>query len=554
MSVSPVSSPEEGRNLSQYLADAVARCSPVTFGVMGNGNAHFVGALTQQSHPFIKARHEAGAMSMAQGYYLATARIAAATTTYGPGFTNSLTVLSEARIARTPLVLITGAPPVPPRDFDVDQSTVLEGLGVPSLTVARQNFASIIPKAFAQAAQELLPVVVLLPYDLAEESVHEEDSASLPQATQEWPEPEVQAVAEIGQVLSAAKRPLILTGRGAHLSGAAGVIKDLGDKVSALFATSVMARNLTGSEWDCGIAGGFATPGAVRIMRRADVVLALGASLNHFQLRYGTLFPEAARIIQVDIKSAASSPVVTDFLQADARAFAETLLPHLSGRTAGWRDEVPEVADGSVHEEQNLPELGTDGRLNPRAVTIRIDQMLPPDRTIVQDGGHFLGWFAMYGKAPDPHALLHPGLAFHSIGMGFPTAVGAALGRPERLPVLICGDGGGMMTLPDLETLIREVPRALVVVYNDSAYGMEVHQYAVRGIDDEAMIFRDIDFADIARAMGAAATRIQRLQDLDVLAEWLQSESSGVLLLDVRISTEFVAEYVSEKVAAESGG
>lgn len=67
------------------------------------------------------------------------------------------------------------------------------------------------------------------------------------------------------------------------------------------------------------------------------------------------------------------------------------------------------------------------------------------------------------------------------------------------------------------------------------------------------MLFRDIDFAEIARAMGAEATRIQRLRDLDVLDEWLQSESPGVLLLDVQISTEFVAEYVSEKVAAESG-
>ncbi|SJM71127.1 thiamine pyrophosphate-binding protein [Gulosibacter sp. 10] len=534
------------------MAEAMSERSAATFGVMGNGNAFVVGWLVRHGHRYVKARHEAGAMSMAQGYYLATGEIATVTTTYGPGYTNILTVLAEAAVARTPMVVVVGEGPRVKRPFDVDQAMAARAMGVDTLTVAADDAAALTRRAFELAARDLKPVIVSIPYDIAETPAAPERAVDPVEPRPKAPVAEAD-VARVAELLAAAERPLVISGRGALLSGAAEAAHRLGDRLGALFATSVMARRAVPSEWDLGIAGGFATLGAAALMRQADAVLVLGASMNTFQMRYGTLLSGARHVVQVDEREAATSPLVTEFVRADARDFAERLaeaVPRASGET--WRDRVPGVADGSIHAPESLPETDAEGRINPRALALRLDELLPAERTIVQDGGHFLGWLAMHGSAPDPYGLQHPGLAFHSIGMGFPSALGASIGRPDRLTLLTCGDGGGMMTLPDLETLVREAERAVVVVFNDAAYGMEVHQYEHRGISAEPMVFEDVDLAAVARAFGAEAHTVTELGQLDRLGEWLAAGGAGTLFFDVKISGRFVAEYVAEKVEHEA--
>lgn len=539
--------------VSEVVADVIDERSPITFGVMGNGNAFVVGSLTARGHRYIKARHEAGAMSMAQGHYMATGSPAAVTTTYGPGYTNTLTVMAEARVARTPIVLVVGAGPrASRRPFDIDQTAAAAAMGVRTLTVAEDDVEALTHRAFDLAARDLVPVVLSVPYDIAEGAAARQRPVE-PLEPHDIVEPSDDDVTAVADLLAGAERPLVITGRGALLSGAGPAAGEVGDKLGALFATSVMARHLVPSPWDLGIAGGFATPGAADLMRAADVVLVLGASMNAYQLRYGTLLTGARSVVQIDEAPAATSDVVSHFVRADARLFARALAARIQPRTGRtWRDAVPEVADGSVHLPEELVERGPDGRINPRALAITLDEMLPAQRTIVQDGGHFLGWLAMYGAAPDPYALQHPGLPFHSIGMGFPTALGAALARPDRLTLLTCGDGGGMMALSDLETLVREAPRVLVVVFNDSAYGMEVHQYAARGVGAQAMVFDEVDFAAVGAALGARSLRVTDLAQLDEVAEWIASGEPGAFVVDVKISAAFVAEYVSEKVAFDT--
>lgn len=538
--------------VSHVVADVIAERSEVTFGIMGNGNAFVVGRLIDLGHRYIKARHEAGAMSMSQGFYLSTGRISTTTTTYGPGYTNTLTVLAEAALARTPMVLVVGAAPTTPRVFDIDQNAVASALGVTTLTVDESNAARLTHEAYDLAARDLKPVILSIPYDIAE----------VPAAPQQ-PRGEIQPkvtvspaagdVERVAELLRGAHRPLIITGRGALLANSREEVKSVGDKLNALFASSVMARNYLGSEWDLGIAGGFATIGAVEVMRQADVVMVLGASMNLFQMRYGTLLPGAREVIQVNLENQPTHPDVTVHVRSDIAEFARSLDASLADHpaTSDWRAEHPEVADKSIHRPVDLRETDEAGRINPRALAWRLNELLPTERTLVQDGGHFLGWLAMYADSPDPHGLQHPGLTFHGIGFGFPTAVGAAVARPDRLTVLTCGDGGGMMTLPDLETLAREVPKSLVVVFNDSAYGMEIHQYQQRGIDAEPMVFTNVDFAAVANAVGARGVRVTELKQLEVISDFLASEEGGTLLLDVQISPEIIAEYVVEKVQYE---
>lgn len=537
--------------VSAAVANVVADRSDIVFGIMGNGNAYFVSHLTANAKHYVSARHESGAVAMAQGYHLASGRVGTVTTTYGPGYTNIMTALAEAKLARIPMVVVVGdAPTAGRRAFDIDQTMAARAVGVRTVRVGLDDVVAQTQHAFDVAEYERMPVIVAIPYDLAAADI-ERQTEPRPLEKISVPDVNEDALAQVADALAKAKRPLIIGGRGAFLSDAGAMLREVGDKVGALFATSVLARNMFASPWDLGIAGGFATLGAASKMRAADVVLVVGSSLNDFQMRYGTLLESMEVLIQVDVLPAATNAAVTQFIQADGPEFAEGLNKLVTAREGTtWRDLVPEVANGDIHLPDDRSEYGPDSRLNPRAVAIELSRMLPEERTIVQDGGHFIGWMNMYCAVPDPHALMLPGLAFHGIGLGFPAAVGAGHGRPDRLTVLVTGDGGGVMALPDLETMIRTLKSAVVVVFNDAAYGMEVHQYGVRGLDTTAMLFDEVNFAAVAQALGGHGLNVRNLSDLQKLSEWLNDGAQGVMVVDIAVSREIVAEYVTESLAA----
>ncbi|MBO0908697.1 thiamine pyrophosphate-binding protein [Arthrobacter sunyaminii] len=539
----------EQLNVSDVVAEVCARHSEVVFGLMGNGNAFFTSNLTARGLPYVSARHEAGTVAMADAYYRASGRIAVATVTYGAGFTNSLTALTEAAKARIPMVLVVGeAPTTGARPWDIDQLTVARGLGVLTLTVAAGNAERLTEEAWSTARNERRPVIVSIPYDLANEAAGTQEPAAHPQpAARVLPDPA--AVERVAALINRARRPLILAGNGAVVSDAGTALVELGDKVGALFATSLMARNYLDTPWDLGIAGGFARRAPLQIMRSADLVIVAGASLNAFQARYGSLFAEDAEVIQIDEADAPTNPRVSSFIQADARETVVALTEAVSAVQGGWRTQHPEVTAPSFTSDPAADEFAADGRLNPRAVAQQLDAVLPANRTIVQDGGHFCGWIPMYCQAPDPQGLMMVGTAFQSIGLGIPAAVGAAVARPDRTTVLIAGDGGALMALADLESAVRAIPSGVMVVFNDAAYGAEVHQYAARGLDDTAMQIPEVDFSALGRAMGARGVKMRSLSDLTELKEWLADGAEGLFVLDVAVTQSEVADYMRESMA-----
>ncbi|MFI7741523.1 thiamine pyrophosphate-binding protein [Kocuria rhizosphaericola] len=543
--------------VSTAVADVLAERTDHLFGLMGNGNAHLISSLTSRGFGFTSARHEAATVAMADAYHRATGRVGAATTTYGAGFTNTCTALAEARMARIPLVLVVGdAPTTGRRAFDVDQTAAAAALGVTTLVAGPDNATALTHRAFDLAARTVSPVVLAIPYDHSTAPLTEQTALEpLPAKDASTASPE--ELDRIAALLRGASRPLVLAGRGVVLAEATTPLTELGDRLGALFMTSAMAAGIVDSPWNLGIAGGFTRTHRLHLARQADVVLVAGASLNAFQSRYGTLFAEGTRVIRIDNEPAETMahPAVTDYVRADLGPALQALTGRIpAADPAGtWRAAAPEVATDAFHAAtpvEDPAEFGPDGRLNPRAVVAELDSILPAERSVVMDGGHFIGWAPMYLTVPDPQAMVLVGTAFQSIGLGFGSASGVSVARPERTTVFVTGDGGGLMGLADLETFLRATRRGVIVVLNDSAYGAELHQYAAKGLDPTAMLIDEVDFAALGRAMGAAGTKAHTLADLQVLRDWLDTRQEGVFVLDVAISQKVVAEFMSASLTA----
>lgn len=409
-------------------------------------------------------------------------------------------------------------------------------------------------RAFDLAQRTVQPVVLAIPYDLATAALEEQAELEPLPAKPAW-NASGKDLDRVAAILRNAQRPLLLAGRGVLLAEATEPFRELGDRLGAMFMTSVMAANVVDSPWNLGIAGGFAREHRLELARQADVVLVAGASMNSFQHRYGTLFGPDTRVIRIDNEPASEHPHVDKYIRADLAPFLQALtgrIPTLDPAQT-WRQAAAEVADEefrTLGPYEGPEEFGPDGRLNPRAVVAALERILPAERSIVMDGGHFMGWAPMYLTVPDPQAMVLVGTAFQSIGLGFASAPGVSVARPDRTTVFITGDGGGLMGLADFETLIRTTRRGVVIALNDAAYGAELHQYASKGLDPTAMLIDEVDFSAIGRALGTAGHKATALADLKILEAWLAENDEGVFVLDVAISRQVIVEWMSASLTA----
>ncbi|WP_433720522.1 thiamine pyrophosphate-binding protein [Microbacterium laevaniformans] len=551
--------------VSAHVAQTLAAHIDHVFGVMGNGNAHFLDALERSTDVHYTAvRHEAGGVVAADAYHRASGRLAAATATYGAGFTNTLTALAESVQAHVPLVLVVGDEPTSgPRPWDVDQIALASAVGARTYTVGRADAAATTVIAIEHALAYRVPTVLAIPYDVAKL-----EAGSVPAAPQPTlpapiaPSPFARAaIADLAAALAAAERPVLIAGRGAWISGAADALGRVADATGAVTATTALGRGMfPRPEFDLGVTGGFGADGAMELISTADVAVVFGAGLNQFTMRFGALFAPGTRVVQVDIAPAATHPHVGGFIRGDARLVAEALCDELATRDAapsGWRERVDIAA--SRARDGGDP-LAPDGRLDPRSVAERIGELLESapstrDRVVVTDGGHFLGWANMYWSVASPDRMMMVGTAYQSIGLGFPSVAGAARARPEATIVLSTGDGGGLMALSDLESAVRVAAgRGLAVVWNDAAYGAEINLYGLQGLAREPMLIPEVDFAGLASAVGARGVVVRTLADLDELARWVQVPASDrpFLLLDCRISGDVIAPYQQEIIRVNS--
>lgn len=540
-------------SVSARIATALAAHVEEAFGLMGNGNAHFVDALSRTPVRYTAVRHEVGTVASADAYFRVCRRPAIATTTYGAGFTNIMTALADARMSGSAMVVVVGdAPSTGHRPWDVDQEQLAQAVGVPTLTADVAAPAQIALDALRLAVEGRTPVVLAIPYDLAARAAGEEElDLTAPIARPATPV-DAESLAQARDEFAAARRPVILAGRGAR--GAKEHLTALADATGALLVATAPARGIfAGHPRDLGVCGGFSSEGTARLLGQADVVLAVGAGLNQFTMGFGHLFAEGVRILQIDDAPAATHPAVTRFIRGDARdavaQFAE--VSHAETESAEpseptWPGlSTQDVAAARIGRDAGNP-TADDGRLDPRSLMRELNALLPEDRLVVTDGGHFIGWPNTYLDLPSADSIVMVGTAYQSIGLGFSSAPGAAVAAPERTLVVVSGDGGGLMALADLDSTVRAASRAIIVIVNDAAYNAEITQYGTIGLDRAAMDIAEVNFAAFAEGVGATGHIIRRLDDLAVAREWIAEGRNGTLLLDCRVSPSVIAPYQRE--------
>jgi thiamine pyrophosphate-dependent acetolactate synthase large subunit-like protein len=545
--------------VSEAIGGALAdRGVDVFFGLVGSGNFTVTNALHAAGAVYYSARHEGGAVMMAYGYARTCGKIGVVSVHQGPGFTNTLTSLTEAAKSRTPLLVLAADTPAEAlwSNFKIDQAALATTAGAIAEHVrGPKTAAEDVVRSLRRTQVERRPVVLNIPINVVE-AFCADNSLAIPDGpVLEPPVPSDRSAAEVADLLASSDRPVIVAGRGAALAGAREALEALGDQVGALLATSAVGHGLfAGHPYCVGIAGGFSSSLAVQLLSEADVVLAFGASLNHWTVRHGRLFSPSAKIVQVDLDEEAIGAlhrvdvgVVGDAAQAAWAIVGE--LDQRDVRREGFRSKVParEIATRRWRDEP-YEDRGTAEYIDPRTLTIALDDLLPMERTVATDSGHFLGYPSMYLAVPDQQGFVFP-QAFQSVGLGLASGVGAAVARPDRLCVAAIGDGGALMALGELETAVRYSLPMVVVIYNDAAYGAEVHHFGPMGHPVDLTRFRDTDFAALARAAGAEGITVRGSGDLPPLKGWLERRD-GPLVIDAKVNPDVRAEWLEEAFRA----
>jgi thiamine pyrophosphate-dependent acetolactate synthase large subunit-like protein len=346
-------------------------------------------------------------------------------------------------------------------------------------------------------------------------------------------------------LLDGARRPVFVAGRGGRRTGRA--IAALAERVGALVATSAVANGLfAGDEFELGISGGFSSPLAAELIADADLVVGWGCALNMWTMRHGTLIGAGAKVVQVDDDLAALGahrPIDLGVL-GDCAATAGDVLDFFPEGRIGYR--TPAVSRRlSARRWWNdtlTEDLGTADRIDPREFSKALDAALPVERVVAVDSGNFMGYPSAYLRVPDEFGFCFA-QAFQSIGLGLASGIGAGLARPDRLAVVGTGDGGFLMGISELETAVRLARPMVVAVYNDAAYGAEVHHFT--GADMSTVTFPDTDLAALARGFGATGATVRTRDDLAAVEAWAR-EPDGVLVIDAKIADDGGSWWLAE--------
>ncbi|MGB7619629.1 MAG: thiamine pyrophosphate-dependent enzyme, partial [Pseudolabrys sp.] len=470
---------------------------------------------------------------------------------------NAITGIGEAAKSRTPLLVLAGDVPTGnvKSNFYMEQAELVRSIGaVSERTYTPQSARSDLLRAVTRALHDRQTVVLSLPLDVQDAKT---GGSNAPLELSPMPgrlQPNPEDIRRLAEAVGRAKRPLVLAGRGAVLSEAEETLITLADNIGALLATSICGHGLfADNQWSLGISGGFSSPAADELISESDLILGFGVSFTQWTTKKGKLIGPGATVAQIDIeapKLGYQMPVQYALL-GDAKATAEALLAELGLRKASnarssRRNDVTRerIRSGDNHHSPH-PDESDARHIDPRTLSKAVDEILPKDRVVASDSGHFCGWVPRYLRVPSPKAscLSH---SFQSVGLGLASAIGLAIANPGKLAVLGAGDGGFMMSIADLETAIRLKLRMCILVYNDSSYAAEVHFFRRQGYSVDIVQFPETDFAAIARGYGARAATVRTVADLDSVRAWVKDGAPGVFLIDAKINPDLEADWHAE--------
>ena len=520
------------------------------FGVVGSGNFHVTNAMVAAGATFVAARHEGGAATMADAYARMSGTVAAVSVHQGCGMTNAMTGIAEAAKSRTPMVVLAAEVTQPRSNFYVDQAALATAVGaVPARISSAESAVSEAEAAVRLARDQRRTVVLNMPLQVqAERAPATPRRSGTPSSHLSQPAgPDDLEV--LVRALTAAQRPVFVAGRGARGQGCREALEELAAASGALLATSAVARGLfVGNPWSLDVSGGFASPLAAELIGGADLIVGWGCALNMWTMRHGRLIAPGATVLQVDDDAEAigAHRAGAVGVVGDVRETVRAALAQLGGRDVGQRYRTDDVAkriaaeirwrDVPYDDTSTVDETGACKRIDPRTLTIALDDVLPAERVVAVDSGNFMGYPSMFLSVPDEWGFCFT-QAFQSIGLGLATAIGAALAQPQRLPVAALGDGGALMSVAELETVARLGLPMVVVVYNDDAYGAEVHHFGPDGHPLDTVVFPPTDIAAIATGFGFETLTVREAADTAAVADWVAGPRDRPLLVDAKVTS-----------------
>jgi acetolactate synthase-1/2/3 large subunit len=481
-------------------------------GIPGGASLPLYDALSQ-SHIIhhVLARHEQGAGFIAQGLARATGEPAVCFATSGPGSTNILTAIADAKLDSIPVVCITGQVPSAMIGTDAFQEVDTYGMSIP---VTKHNFLvrsaaellRVIPDAFRIAASGRPgPVLVDVPKDVQNQEL-EFDT---------WPEPgrpdpapvfSHSAVQAAAAMINAAERPILYLGGGVIASGAGHLATRLAEQAGLPTTMTLMGLGAmpVNHPRAIGMLGMHAARYTNIALEACDLLIAVGARFDDRATGKVAAFCPQARIIHIDIDPSELDKVKTAHLGivGDVREVLEALLPLIEEQSrTPWLTQVE-----TLKAQHPLHTPGADDPSTPYGLVLQTARLLDDDAIITTDVGQHQMWAAQVYPLQHARQWLTSG-GLGTMGFGLPAAIGAALAYPQRTVVCFSGDGSLLMNIQELVTAVEENVNVKIVLMNNNSLGL-VHQqqdlfYGKRLFASDYQ--SKVDFCAVARGFGMTA-------------------------------------------------
>ena len=489
----------------------------------------------------ILTSHEQGAAHAADGYARATGKVGVCMATSGPGATNLVTGIATAYMDSVPVVAITCNVGVALLGKDSFQEIDIKGITMP---ITKHNYivkdinelADTIRAAFKIAKSGRPgPVLVDITKDVTEKTV--EYTYQAPEEVERFTsEIDEDALEEAVNLISHAERPFILVGGGAVRSDAAEELKRFQTKVQAPVCDTLMGKGaFDGHDRNyTGMIGMHGTKTSNYGVMQADVLIVVGARFSDRVIGNAKTFAHNAKIIHIDVDAAEINkniPVDCSII-GDAKVVLRQLTARLEQLDhTEWLTKIQEM-------KRLYPMNYNKDVLTGPAVVEAIYRATGGDAIIVTEVGQHQMWAAQYFKYDAPNKLLTSG-GLGTMGYGLGAALGAKIGRPEKLVFNVAGDGCFRMNINEIMTAARYNIPVIQVVINNHVLGM-VRQWQTLfyGQRYSATVLNDkVDFVKVAEAMGATGIRVSSLEELDDAIK-KAIELNGPVVLDCQIQAD----------------
>jgi len=542
----------------QFLA---AEGVDTVFSLMAEDNMGFTVTIEEDWSDridLVETRHEQLAVGLADGYSRATDDIGVSIVGRGPAVAQTGTGLVTARKNDSDLLVIVPETPLG-ASSDIkgfNQEAYLETMiGEVRSVRSTEMLVPTFDEVFRRLRSGRGPIAVQIPWDLLDESIELpddwRDSMTIgsdngsPSGARLTPDLEdVETAVDLYLESDASVHAIVLAGRGAVKADAKAAIRKFAEKTGALLATTVQGHGLFSDHpFGVGFVGTFGTNLANEYLTQSDYVLAVGCSLNEHTTDHGRLVDEATVVhVDVDPVQIGALTEVDLGIVGDATATVEAMTELLDEMDINFADKFwtentkRRIAEAAPLDQGEFPDV--DGSADPRTIIKTLDPILPAERNIVTDAGHFMNWVLDGMAVPDSTGYEWTS-DFGSIGIGVPISLGMAKAHgSDRMTVLFCGDAGWTMSMQTVDTAVRYDIPVLMFVMNDGALGSEYQQLKSHNLPPDAAVVEAPDIAALAEDFGAEAYSVSSAADLEEISDKLDHTPDGPIVVDCKINRD----------------